>query len=213
MMQRIRRTWQIIGLGLALFSFAPAASAGANAFGPAAEKYLADSLDHWYCFSPNIPLGDVPSYMGSMSYLDDTTDLYDVFTSTCGNATDIVYALNNGLTAPSGGPSRGVAVCATVGGLGTCDQFWVVINNAAILVDTSIEVPPSEQSLNYSVNLVKTIRHETGHTTGLQHGGTSGICSSPSAPCDAMVTGWVPTNVLWGTYGGHHVGHINAQYY
>ena len=104
-----------------------------------------------------------------------------------------------------------------VAGLGACDTWWVIINNYGVLVDTGTCAAPPDQQANFDVNLIKTIRHEIGHTTGLTHG-PPGSCSGPgirsnAGGADSMAGGWVPTDLLYCTYNSHHIGHVNAQYH
>ena len=139
-----------------------------------------------------------------MEYVDARTKLYDQFSgANCSSHTDVVYVEGDGGAAGR----RGYTVCV-YGGTGSCDQFWVVTDVPEIFTQT---VDHGGDGDNYTVNLVKTIRHETGHTIGLNNDGQYSYDTSllPSW-ADAMVSGWVDTNLLWMSYSDHHVSHINA---
>lgn len=88
---------------------------------------------------------------------------------------------------------------------GACDQFWVVVDPAVIAYRTTL------CGLNDYDNLTKTIRHELGHTTGLDHGSTVPLCVVPPGD-DAMVSGVVPSSLIYYSYDAHHRGHINGAY-
>lgn len=59
-------------------------STGADPYGDPNPGYKADGNDHWYCFSGGATF-DRNRVTTSMQYLDTNTNLYDVYTSTCGS--------------------------------------------------------------------------------------------------------------------------------
>jgi hypothetical protein len=181
------------------------ARANADPFGGQAGGYpdVADGQDHWYCFHSSVAAGDQSRFHSAMQTLDSQTDLYDVYTATCGASTDIIFMSNPNLTA------RGIAVCWTYISGNICDQFWVGYNTTVIAADVGAN------SAGFSINFNKTICHETGHTTGLSHG----VINDPegdSGGNDCMVSGDVYDagfyNFVWTAYSGHHVTHVNNRY-
>ena len=64
---------------------------------------------------------------------------------------------------------------------------------------------------NFDMNKIKTIRHELGHSMGLNNDGTPYNTADPEW-ADAQVSGWVPSTFLWLTYSPHHVVHINPWF-
>lgn len=177
-------------------------SAAADAFGYPTPGFVADGADHWYCFGAVSDGGQQTVISSSMSYLDDRTDMYDGYASSCSSATDIVWV------AADLGDARGRTTCVNWASWGVCDQYWLAFDPAIILQESAIcSTNPGE---SYQVNLIKSVRHELGHSTGLSHPGTPVGCAG--AGSDAMRSGWVPTSLAWTAYNDHHRDHINAQY-
>jgi len=197
---RIRVLWfvAVVVLAVGVPGLNPA---GADPYGgeTGGYPYVADSADHWYCFYTNITGSDQDRYKDAMAYLDTATDMYDVLTSMCGSSTDIMYLENPNL----GAGVAGIAVCVrlVVGSTTMCDAYWVA-TNLAIIPDF---VGPGDAPV--AVHETKTIRHETGHTTGLTHNTTT---------YSAMRSGVLPDlgiyNFVWALHETHHIDHINTQF-
>jgi hypothetical protein len=176
------------------------APASAEPFGgePGGYPWRADSADHWYCFY-NIAEGNRGPYHGAMANLDSQTRMYDVFTPTCGAATDIMYLNNPNL----GSGVFGMALCMTLvpGSSTVCDAYWVATNNWEYVYWLGPGYAPADVHVNQNV------RHETGHTAGLTHSNTT---------VSAMRSGMLPDlggyNFVWGAYTTHHIGHIDGAY-
>jgi hypothetical protein len=199
-----RRRARIAGMAAAAVAVALLAAppVAADPF-PATTQGVADSLDHWYCFSAGVPAGSRQTYHDSLAYMDARVALHDVYTSTCGTATDVVY--NEGDLA---GTTRGERTCVRWVNASVCDQSWISVDPGRILTETANH---GGGQANFDVNYIKTIRHETGHTLGLNNDGVT-YSAAPAEWRDCMVSGWVPTSLLWTTYSDHHVVHINAYY-
>jgi hypothetical protein len=167
--------------------------------------YLPDSSDDWYCFFNNIP--DAQPYHDAEIYLDSATEMYRVYTSTCGPSTDKMFLRNDSLTDPSGNPARGVAQCVNAN-VFVCDAFWVAVNYVEIWSNT---VSRGGDGDNFNFNVNKTIRHEVGHTAGMWHTpalGTQTPCGADVT--DTMVQGWVATSLPYLLYNNHHICHVNG---
>ena len=157
-----------------------------------------------------------------MNYLDTTTDMWDVQTgnngSTCATSTDVVFIYQSPIQWPGGAGARGEAPCYRWLSGATCDQVWLFLDVGAISSDTSqhFNIQSPDHQPNYEVNLIKTIRHEIGHSAALAHSGVLcnySNCSSVQPDyVDSMVSGWVPTDLLWTTYNQHHRDEINFLY-
>jgi hypothetical protein len=182
-------------------SHAPASAHGYGFSG--AGVYLPDSADDWYCFYTNIP--DVQPYHDAEAYLDSATDMYRVYTSTCGPSTDKMFLRNDALTDSMGNPLRGIAQCVTAN-VFVCDAYWVAVNYAEIWNNT---VAHGGDSNNLNLNINKTARHETGHTAGMWHPVTGNQAPCGADVVDTMVQGWVPTDFTYLVYNSHHICHVN----
>jgi len=202
---RFRSIAGLLALILAVSVLSPAA-VGADPFGGEAGGYpwRADSDDHWYCFYSNLTGSAQTPYRDAMAYLDSATDMYDVYTPTCGTSTDVMYLENPNLSA------YGIALCVRLvsGSSVVCDAYWVATNQSLITSDVlSLQAIPVSVA-PVSVHIGKTIRHETGHTAGLTHSPTT---------VSAMRSGILPDygayNFVWWLYEPHHINdHINPTY-
>lgn len=203
-----------------------AAPASADPFGQPNAPAVSDGADHWYCRTSSAA-AEVTQINGAMATLDSQTDMYDVNSGTsCGSSTDVVWIRdddsrmdmdNNGTLETV---VRGQVSCVSYAFWAVCDQYWLSYNMVKIFNDTAAHVPGTPAGPftdNFNVGVAKTMAHELGHTTGLQHNtlATTATCSSVYAAGsdDAMREGWVPTNNAFIFYNSHHVGcHINPQY-
>jgi hypothetical protein len=199
-----RRFGMVILALLGLFASIP--DAGADPFGHPNPGFLADSADHNYCFASGTSASHQSAARGSMGYLDDTTDMWDWEANSCGSMTDVVWVFGPA-AADDGSPVRGRTYCVSWRSWGICEQYWLVVNPAEIFSNTAT---CGGGAANYDVNLVKTIRHELGHSTGLSHS-TPGGCNNATGD-DSMVSSHVSTDLKWTTYSTHHRDHVNAQY-
>lgn len=175
----------------------------ADAFGtqPGGPGFVADGRDHWFCFV-NISAADRRPFRDAMQYLDArVARVYDVESSACGNSTDVAYWVDNNIVDNLGFPARGRTWCRVLF-WGVCDQFWVSVNPTEIIANSMVNAPGDWN--NVVVNYNKTIRHETGHSMGLQHSGTV---------LDAMRSGWVDNNFFyWYGYNDDHRDHLRDNY-
>lgn len=124
-----------------------------------------------------------------MSLLDDTTVMYDQYTGTCGTATDVVWVRDDAHADPYGNPVRGANYCVRWSYWSVCDQYWTVVNQLEIFYNSATYSPGSDLGANFEINMIKTIRHELGHSAGVSHSPTTS---------DAMRSGWVSTNPRMG---------------
>ena len=193
-------------------SMGPTSPASAHGYGfSGVGVYLPDSADYWYCFYNNLP--DVQPYHDAAAYLDARTEMYDVFTAPCSTSTDVMYLRNDNAADPAGNAIRGQAYCVTAVGY-ICDAYWVLINYVEILANT---ITHGGDNANAVFNLVKTIRHETGHAAGMWHlvpGTDPNPPACGSDVTDTMAQGWVPTtgglgDLIYAMYNDHHTCHVN----
>jgi hypothetical protein len=187
-------------LGVMALLLSAASPAGADPFGgePGGFPYRADGADHWYCYY-NISGADRAPYDAAMQYLDDATDMYDVYTPTCGPSTDIMF-LNN----PNLDPGVvGLTLCVAPSSVPTvCDGYWIATDSQEYFWYLGPGYAP------YDVHVGQNIRHEVGHSVGLSHS---------TSTYSAMRSGLLPDlggyNFVWGMYEAHHINdHINPAY-
>lgn len=129
-----------------------------------------------------------------MSYLDGAVNM-SVAGGGCDATIDSLFLRNDALT-DDGQPVRGIALCANSISSGVCDSFWIGINYAAISAQSAAN---GGDGWNVIVNLIKTIRHEVGHSVGLDH--DTGV--------SAMKESWVPTDLAYTIYTAHDIDHVN----
>lgn len=178
----------------------------ADAYGYPNPGYVHDSLDHWYCFDSTF-VNNRAYVNDAMGYLDATTNLYDVYTPTCGTSTDAVW-----INVDLGGP-LGYTPCVRWVNQAThvCDQFWVIIDEAAHWDAVAYCGGDANQLVG---NYVISVRHELGHTAGLSHFAPYGAICGDVNPLanDAMVSDWVTGNPWpYVVYSTHHIGHVNCK--
>jgi hypothetical protein len=164
----------VVAFSAALLCALSVIPADATPYGrhPGGPGYWPDSTDHWYCYDPggNVPAGDYPIYQNALQYLDSTTSMYDVYTGTCGTATDV--RISNVHPIPGCGGCLGMAPCiAWTGYLNlACDQAMEYVDATNIfLTNDGWNGDPSV----YNFNLMYNARHELGHTAGMGHSGNT----------------------------------------
>ncbi len=157
---------------------------------------LADSLTHDFCFDASVPASpsvERQRMRDALSYLDDATDFSDLDGGTsCTSTRDVVFFYQSViLNDPN---VRGYAPCWTWINSWVCGQAWVIVSPVAISAQSY-----GYGQLNYEINMVKTIRHEVGHTVGLFHDYAD----------DCMISGRVPDDFKYMVYNSHNIAHIN----
>lgn len=168
------------------------------------------SADYWFCAHSSIATAwDQQVVQAGMTYLDSRTDIYQI-PEVCRTTTDTMFLYNNNLVDVYGNPLRGLTF--PINCVYSLCQFWVAVNPNLI----SLQAGGSPSSYEYNLN--KTMRHEIGHTVGLEHG--SG--QSNHVPCattlnDSMVVGPVNPGSGWlyyqyWSYNDHHKCQIDALY-
>jgi hypothetical protein len=183
------------------------ANVGATPYGYPNPGYVYDGLDHGFCFDSTFSSTDF--VYSAMQYLDDNSNLYDQYTSTCGSSTDIVWAAAD--YDPDG---IAATYCWTWGDFANhvCDQFVVVVNDANHWrLTAECGGDANQLTSNYTI----TIRHELGHTVGLSHWSFwPGDCGLPNtAAYDTMVSDWITGNP-WPYFiydASHHVPEIHCK--
>lgn len=137
-----------------------------------------------------------------MSFLDDATNVYDVESSTCGSSTDIWFYTT---TLPT--YTLGATSCQSWAFWSVCDRFNVYLENGQFI---SVGGACGSSSNEIDFNYVHTVRHEIGHTVGLQHDQPLGSLCNSIRGTDAMTSDWVDTDFQWVTYSPHHIAHVNC---
>ncbi len=152
-----------------------------------------------------------------MAYLDTATALFDTLIATCNGNTDVLFREVD-ITNPPG--TRGSYSCISPNGAGRCETSRVDIDVAQIFTDTAVRFPGAGQPFtdNFNINMLKSIRHEVGHSIGTNNDGTSFIDMNNLFIATGVdvrgctVSGWVPTELRWDLYSPHHIPEINAFY-
>lgn len=190
-------------------------SASADPF-PNTGMVLADNSEHTWRFPGGagaVPAGNRYRYDQAMANLDLQTHLW--ITAVACNANTDVQFREIDLT----GNIRGEYHCLTLTG-GRCHQSRedvdvVQVFNESLWVYPGGGTPFAD---NFEVNMVKTARHELGHSIGLNNDGLSfsdanGLFLGGFGDVrGCTVSGLVPTELVWMTYSAHHVPEINAAY-
>ena len=175
-------------------------SAHASDYGPEIPApNLPDSADHYYCFDSSVPTGERYRYDGAMQNLDAQTAMYDVKSSTCAWATD-VHFFEVGFGGIGG--AAGVWSCPNVAWYDdrVCEQADIQVAPANIFVaNGGFNGDPAIYQHSYN----KTIRHETGHSAGLDHYNTDG----PHAMYSGLVQS---TSSSYLSYRAHDTCHIDG---
>lgn len=168
------------------------------------ERWRPDSWTREYCFG-NVPAADAGLYHSAMASLDSTTSMTVVGTG-CTATTDIAWFQQD--IAEAG--VRGVSWCVD-GSLVVaqwtplvrrCGQFWSVVDVPEIAAQSVAANLGADTLPNIATNWHKTIRHELGHTAGLNH------FNDPA--WQAMVSGRCATSLVFLDWRDDHKNHINA---
>nr|WP_152992322.1 hypothetical protein [Nonomuraea pusilla] len=175
-----------------------------------------DKSTHSYCYTSSVTTG-LKSYIpGAMNYLDSATNIPGVpFHSPCettNSETDGTPATDVAWFEVWVTDAYGEVECKvrTASNPNVCDQNHTRINSSMI-----------KTSSNAHQQYIKTVCHELGHTTGLNHYGP--LLSPPEPPGafgqpqDCMASGDVTrigdvTGTWTHTYNPHHIGHINPHW-
>jgi hypothetical protein len=191
-----RRALALTGLLLASVTTLPHSSA-ADGFGNAAGLFYANGLNHSYCY---FYVGSTQrSFItSSMDYLDVATDLWDVnHAESCGSTTDLVWIDQNlDYLEPPGYSVFGYTQCVN-GAYGVCNNYHMSVDNAEICQYTCLNAGW------YANARMHNVRHELGHSVGLQHDSIGGV--------HAMLSG-LGDNWSYLLYDPHHISHINGYY-
>jgi hypothetical protein len=156
--------------------------------------YRADNAGQDYCTIVPWPLDWGTPFVDAMISLDNHTDMYDVYASSCGSQTDVHPELMNNIYMPG---IRGSYECITFVSGSVCDTGRLRMN-----VDVLTDYTQRE----------KTFCHEIGHSVGLQHYTSSGNGVVARENNDCMKSGTVAGDLLWIEYSQHHRDHINQAY-
>lgn len=179
----------------------------------AAYGFTYDNSTHTDCYDP--PSFGSNSNLTSraesaMYYLDTVTNLSVGHHSSCLSSTDVVW-----IESGNQFEDLGFTVCHSWANqsAGLCEQFWVVVNNDEHWRLTGVCSGNSTELLG---NLTISVRHELGHTVGLDHWLASGSdCGPPlSSADDSMLSDWVTNaynNGGYYDYNTHHRNHINCK--
>lgn len=139
----------------------------------------------------------------TMDYIDNFTNLYENFASTCGTLTDTVYRYANPI--PEAENAFGYGPCVDYTGYLNlfCERAQVWINNILIWeYGGGFNGDPDVITFNIEYN----IRHETGHNMGFGHPYSSTVVQ-------AMQRGFQdPPNLFYLAYITHDRDHLNAFY-
>lgn len=181
---------------VAVVGMSAAAEAGPYGAEPGGPGYIPDSVDHWFCFGGEIPADQRPRHRSAMAYLDDATVMYDVETSTCGSATDVIFRQEHPIPGPF--PPNwvvfGYAPCINQGGAFgvVCEQGQVWIDPTAIfLAIGGFSAPPHL----YDYQLHFNLRHESGHSAGMGHSSGIHALASGVPPYDWGYLAYLPVDI------------------
>jgi len=176
-----------------LFS-APSASADPFAGGPPTSGYRADNAGHDYCTIVAWPLDWGTPFVDAMINLDNQTDMYDLYSGSCGSQTDVQAERSSNQYMPG---TRGSYQCLTFVSARVCDTGRLEMN----------------------VNLVtdytqrrKTFCHEIGHSIGFPHYTSAGAGVIAGENNDCMKSGTVSGEQWWIEYSQQHRDHANIAY-
>jgi hypothetical protein len=202
----------LVTLAASVVSIGPANADPYGYTGGSDPMRFPDGADHWYCFRA-VPSGtDQGRINTAMANLDNQTDMYDVYTATCGISTDVAWEFVGWCQIPGvGGCAQGRASCELNAAWGICDRFGVLVDATLhyIMAIDWVNAHGGDVGFLFNVNLNYTVCHELGHTAGLRHVGVL----NPSVRC--MNSVWIaPTSTLealnYAIYSDHHVAHINT---
>ena len=183
-----------VGALIAILSVAPAAFADNFAGGPPNAGYRADNPGHDYCTIAAWPLDWGTPFVDAMISLDNQTDMYDTYSSSCGSQTDVQGERSSNAYMPG---IRGSYMCLTFVAAGVCDTARLQMN-----VDLLTDYTQRR----------KTFCHEVGHSVGLEHYTSAGSRVVAGENNDCMKNGTVSGELWWKEYSQHHRDHINQAY-
>lgn len=156
--------------------------------------YLADNAGQDYCTIAPWPLDWGTPFVDAMISLDNQTDMYDLYASSCGSQTDVQAERSNNAYMPG---IRGSYQCLTFISGSVCDTGRLRMN-----VDLLVDYTQRR----------KTFCHEIGHSVGLEHYTSAGMGVVAGENNDCMKSGAVGADLWWIEYSQHHRDHINQTY-
>lgn len=151
--------------------------------------YWADNAGQDYCTVAPWPTDWGWPFVDAMINLDNQTDMYDTYSSTCGAQVDIYGVRYNNAYMPG---VRGSYQCEVFINSTTCDQGRLKVN-----VDLLTDYTQRR----------KTFCHEVGHSVGLQHQAAGDYTYS-----DCMISGTVTGEQWFIEHSQHHRDHVNVAY-
>lgn len=174
----------LLVLGVLAIVFAPRVRA--DSFPGNYDTRVADSFFHTFCYDSSFTTDTSIATYSMGTVLDNTTDMFDAYSTSCLNATDVWFVEAD--LAPG---VRGSRTCVVAASSSVCDRSNVTLD----IVELDIG------SWDW-YDRRKTAIHEVGHSVGLNHDSIS-----------SMVSGEVPSTALvWRRYSSHDISHINTQY-
>lgn len=193
MIRKLLAVFTLVSIGVV----APSTGAQADFIGAAWGWWFANGQSHRYCYF-YVGSSQRSFITSSMDYLDLATDLWDVnHGTTCGSTTDIVW-IDQDLDVYESPGTRvfGATYCVN-GSNGVCNIFHANVDNQEVC-----QVTCGDPGW-YSNARMHNVRHELGHTVGLQHDTISGQ--------HAMRSG-LGNNWYYLLFDPHHIWHIDTYY-
>lgn len=179
---------------IASLVFAPSAVADSFGGGPPNMGYRADNAGQDHCTVAPWPVEWGYPFADSMVNLDNQTDMYDQYASSCGSQTDLDAERSNSAYLLN---ARRDSQCVTFISSGVCDT-----GRLRVSVDLLTDYTQRR----------KTFCHEVGHSVGLQHYTSAGTGVVPGENNDCMKSGAVGADQWWIEYSQHHRDHIDLAY-
>ncbi|HMO53221.1 MAG TPA: hypothetical protein PJ994_01835 [Tepidiformaceae bacterium] len=165
--------------------------ASANSFPGNSDQTTTPDANVTFCLDSSFST-DTSLAFYAMNVMDQTTELYDTYKSSCDIYTDVWW-----WEADLPGAVRGRREC-----------YWYGSGNTCLLNDLYLDIAELDSNGTYIwEDRAKTAVHELGHAIGLGH---------DESQINAMKSGDVvqssPSSLAWRRYSDHDVNHLDTYY-